>query len=71
MIVNGLEHSPGAHGGGVASLVGKLEIIQIKLDTIEDNEYPINDLQEDATNSDAPIVLTDIDASKLVLDDGD
>ena len=67
--VHSLYHSPGAHGGGTTSLIGKLKVIEAKLDSKQKNENPVNQFQQNAADGNAAVILADIVASKLVLDD--
>ena len=44
-------------------MIGKLEVIQTKLDTKEKEENPVNKLQKNAANGYAAVVFADIIAS--------
>ena len=61
--VHCLQHSPGAHGGGAASLVGKLKIIESKLDTIENNEKLVNKLQHNTADGNTPVIFADVNTA--------
>ena len=69
--INGFKDCPSTHRSGATSLISKLEVIQAKVDSEEKDKNPVNDLQEDTTNGYASIVLTSVDASKLIFYDGD
>ena len=68
-VVHSLHHCPGTHGGGAASLIGKLEVIQSKSRPKENQKNPVNQLEKKATNGNASIVFAHINATKLIFDD--
>ena len=48
-VVDGLECSPGAHGGGAAWLIGKLKMVDTKGRTKEEEDDPVQELQYQTT----------------------
>ena len=57
-VAGSLNNSPGAHVGGDARLVGKLQVINAKLGSKENEDDPISQFQNQTTDSNRPIVLT-------------
>ena len=52
-------------------MIGKLILIQLKVDTKEKNDDPIKYLKDKRTDGNRPIVVAGASVSKLVFDDGD
>ena len=69
-VVDGFENAPGTHVPGDAWLVGKLEVIQTEGVTEQDDDDPVYDLENEAADCNAPIVLAGVDCTKFVLDNG-
>ena len=57
-VADSLNNSPGAHIGGDARLVGKLQVINAKLGSKENEDDPVKQLQNKTADRDCSIILT-------------
>ena len=70
-VVDSLKNSPCAHVPRYAGLVGKLEIIEAEGVAEEDDDDPVDKLEDDTTNGYTAVILAAVETAKFVLDDGD
>ena len=57
-VAGSLNNSPGAHVGGDARLVGKLQVVNAKLGSEENEDNPVKQLQNKTADRNCSIILT-------------
>ena len=67
-VVDCLHDCPGAHVAGDAGLVGELQVVEAEGGAEEDDNYPIDELQDQTADGDAAVVLACTNAAQLVFD---
>ena len=67
-VADGLDAEPGTHEGGTVFLVGELEIIEAESDTKKQNHDPVEDLEEETSESYGSVVLASANIAQLVFD---
>ena len=69
-VVNGLENGPSTHVPRDAGLVGELEIIEAEGVPEQDDDDPVDKLEDEATNGNTAVVLAGVETAKFILDNG-
>ena len=52
-------------------MIAELQVIKTQGGSKQENDKPVKDLQDEAADSNASVVLAGTDVSKSILDDGD